>query len=76
VHYIFKADEGVARNEVETTSAVADCNELKLVAPRAWVAKDSPRLCESSFDLHQGLDVSEAEIDTVPADLLKDLFNP
>jgi hypothetical protein len=73
VHCIFKADGGAARNEVETTSAVADCNELKFVAPRVWVGKAKPRLSESSFDLHHGLDVG-GEIDTVPAELLNDLF--
>jgi len=67
VHYIFKADEGAA-------SSVADGDELKLVAPRAWVAKDSPRLSESSFDLHCGLDVIGDGIDTIPAELLDDLF--
>jgi len=49
--------------------AVVDSNELKLAAPRAWVAKGNPQLCESSFDLHRGLDLG-----TVPADLLDDLF--
>ena len=55
-----------------TRQADAGCERVEIIAPRAWVA--NPRLCESSLDLHQGLDVNEAEIDTVPADLLKDLF--
>ena len=74
MQYIFKADQSAAGNEVETTPAAADCNDLKLVAPRAWVAKGNPRLGESSIDLHHRLDVSEDELDTVPAELLKDLF--
>jgi hypothetical protein len=76
VHYIFKADESAPGNEAETTSTAADCNELELVAPRAWVGKTKPPLSESSFDLHHRLDMNEADIDTVPADLLKDLFKP
>ena len=75
MHYIFKASEGPERSEVETPSVVTDCNELKLVAPRAWVAKGNPRLGESSIDLHHGLGVSEDEIDTVPGELVDDLFN-
>jgi hypothetical protein len=68
-HYIFIADKGTQRNEAEATGAVADCNALEFIAPRAWVAKGNPQLFESSFDLHSGLDV-----DTVPAELLDDLF--
>jgi hypothetical protein len=74
MQYVFIADESAARDETQTSSAAADCNALELITPRAWVAKGNPRLCESSLDLHHGLDVSEAEIDTVPAELLKDLF--
>ena len=74
MHYIFIADESAPRNEGIATSPVADCNELEFIAPRAWVAKDNPPLYESAFDLHHGLDVSEDEIDTVPAELLNDLF--
>ena len=69
VNYIFIANESAPRNEAEATSVVADGNGLDFIAPRAWVA--NPRLCESSFDLHHGLDVNE---DTVPAELLNDLF--
>jgi hypothetical protein len=75
VDYIFMADESAPRNEAGVTSAVNDCNGLEFIAPRAWVAKGNPpRLCESSFDLHHGLDVVEGEIDAVPAELLNDLF--
>jgi len=74
VHYIFIAHESAPQNEAETTSSADDCNGLEFVTPRAWVAKGDPRLCESSFDLHHGLDVSADEIDTVPAELLNDLF--
>ena len=71
MHYTFKADE--IAPEPETTSSVLDGDEIKFVAPRVWVGKAKPRLSESSFDLHHGLDASE-EIDTVPAELLNDLF--
>jgi len=74
MHYIFIADEGTPRNEAETTSSADNCDGLQLVPPRTWVAKANPRLGESSLDLHHGLDVSEDEIDTVPAELLNDLF--
>jgi len=73
VHYIFKADDGAARNESETTSS-DDFNGIKFVTPRAWVARAQPGLGESAFDLHQGLDTGE--IDTVPAELFNDLFKP
>ena len=74
MHYIFIADESEPGNEAAAASDVAECNGLEFIAPRAWIAKDNPRVCESSFDLHHGLDVSEDEIDTVPAELLNDLF--
>ena len=74
MQYTFKADERPEPSEEGTTSVVADCDELKLVAPRAWVAKGNARLGESSIDLHHGLEVSEDEIDTIPAELLDDLF--
>ena len=68
MHYRSIAADSEPRNE----AADAGCDRVEIIAPRAWVA--NPGLCESSLDLHQGLDVNEAEIDTVPADLLKDLF--
>jgi hypothetical protein len=75
VNYIFIADESAPRNEAGTTSGDADCNGLEFIAPRPWIGKGNPpRLCESSFDLHYGLDMVEDEIDTVPAELLNDLF--
>jgi hypothetical protein len=74
MQYMFKAEETARHRETQTGSAAAECDALELIAPRPWVAKGALRLGESSLDLHHGLDVSEAEIDTVPADLLNDLF--
>ena len=74
MHYIFIADEGTARDETRSVSGATDGEAIRLIAPRAWVAKKNPPMYESSFDLHHGLDVSEDEIDTVPAELLDDLF--
>jgi hypothetical protein len=74
MHYIFKADESAPDQETPAGSVTADGDALKLIAPRSWVA-GAKALGESSLDLHDGLEVSEAEIDTVPADLLKDLFD-
>ncbi len=78
VHYKFIADTEPTepRNEGETTSTIEDPNALKFVAPQTWVAKPQPGFGESSFDLHNGLDVSEDEVDTVPAGLFNDLFKP
>ena len=75
MHYIFKADESAPGQETQAGSVTADGDALKLIAPRSWVAGGAKALGESSLDLHDGLEVSEAEIDTVPADLLKDLFD-
>ena len=72
---LFKADDSAAAAQASAASASADRNEIKWVAPRNGVANGARRLDESSLDLHHGLDVSEAEIDTVSAALLKDLFN-
>ena len=72
MHYKFIADESAPRNEPETTSSVDDSNGFKFIAPQAWVAKARPGIGESALDLHHGLDTDE--IDTVPAELLNDLF--
>lgn len=74
MQYIFKADQNAPREEANASAVAADCHALDLIEPRAWIAKPAPGLGESSLDLHHGLDVSDAEIDTVPADLLSDLF--
>ncbi len=74
MHYILKADQNAPLEHVNAGAVAADGRALDLIEPRAWIAKPAPRLGESSLDLHHGLDVSEAEIDTVPADLLSDLF--
>ena len=75
VHYKFIAD-AEPQDETQTTSTIEDPNALKFVAPQTWVAKPQPGFGESSFDLHNGLDVSEDEIDTVPAGLFNELFKP
>jgi hypothetical protein len=76
MHYLFKADDSAPGAQTRVDSAPADGDEIKFVVPRAWVADGVRRLGESSLDLHHGPAVSQAEIDTVPADLLKDLFEP
>jgi len=73
MQYMFEADESAPRDETQAASAATTSHEVKLIAPRAWIAKGL-RLDESSLDLHHGLEVSEGEIDTVPDELLKDLF--
>jgi len=75
MQYLFIAEESAARNETQTTSPAADCNEIRLVAPQRWATKVDPRWGQSSFDLHRGLDMSEDQIDTIPAELLDELFN-
>lgn len=71
----FKADERSSRNKSEKTSAVPERNEINIVAPRVWDAtRGDPWWRQSSFDLHRGLDVSEDSIDTIPAELLDELF--
>ena len=74
MQYLFIADEGAARDEPETSSPAADGSEIRLVAPRRWAAKVDPRWGQSSFDLHCGLDMSEDQIDTIPSELLDELF--
>ena len=74
MHYRFIADTE-PRNERETSS-IDEPDALRFVTPQTWVAKPQPGFGESSFDLHNGLDVSEDEIDTVPAGLFNDLFKP
>jgi len=74
MQYIFIAEESAARNETHTVSPVGDCSEIRLVAPQRWATKVDPRWGQSSFDLHCGLDMSEDQIDTIPAELLDELF--
>jgi hypothetical protein len=71
----FKTDGKGARHMPEDAPRVADRNELKFVEPRLWNAnRGDPWWRQSSFDLHRGLDVSEDPIDTIPAELLDELF--
>jgi hypothetical protein len=72
MHYMFKPDESATPTNAQTSSDAGD--EIKLIAPKRWAVKVNPSWGQSSFDLHHGLDVSEDEIDTVPAELLNDLF--
>jgi hypothetical protein len=74
MHYLFKANEGATLKQSEATSDGDACNEIKLIVPKRWVAKVDPRWGQSSFDLHCGLEVSEDQVDTVPAELLDELF--
>ena len=74
MQYMFIADESAAQNETQTTPSVADCNEIRLIAPHQGAPKVDPRWDESSFDLHHGLDMREDEIDTIRAELFDELF--
>jgi hypothetical protein len=71
MHYLFKAatpDEGQQDSEAG--------DEIKLITPKRWVTKVNPRWDQSSFELHDGLEVSEDERDTVPAELFNEMFKP
>jgi len=74
MQYISMADESATRNETQTAPSVADCTEIRLIAPQQRVTKADPRCGESSFDLHHGLDMREDQIDTLHAELFDELF--
>jgi hypothetical protein len=71
----FKPDGKATRQGPVKAPQVADRNEIKFVEPRTWDAgRPDPWWSQSSFDLHRGLEVSEDGIDTIPAELLDELF--
>jgi hypothetical protein len=74
MHYMFKADEDTMPNDRQQGSDAS--GEISLVAPKRWTPRLNPSWDQSSFDLHNGLEVSEDELDTVPAELFNDLFKP
>jgi len=64
-----------APSRSDKTLAAPERDEIKIVAPRVWDATvGDPWWRESSFDLHRGLDVSEDSVDSIPAELLDELF--
>ena len=71
MHYLFKA---ATPDEGQQVSDAGD--EIKLITPKRWLTKVNPRRDQSSFELHDGLEVNEDEMDTVPAELFNDLFKP
>jgi len=69
----FKRSDRAERGQSEGTAS--DRDELMIIAPR--VRNDTSRdrwWRESSFELHRGRNMSEEPIDTIPAELLDELF--
>ena len=70
-----KTNGKAALSRSDKSLAGPERDEIRIVAPRVWDATvGDPWWRESSFDLHRGLDVSEDSVDTIPAELLDELF--